>query len=89
MKQIKSVEHLKTICVKANKGLKDCYEWVEFFIVLNRGVKSSKTISFQGDCFVVINSIDDTTQELTEQQINDDKITNIGKAIKLGSFYKY
>jgi len=36
-----------------------------------------------------LNFIDSTDEELTEEEIMDDSITNIGKALKLGAFYVY
>lgn len=79
-KQVKSVNQLKTILADG--------ETKDFFILLNFGLRSSKAISFDGDnTFYVLNEIDGTEQELTEQELMDSDITNIGKAINNGAFY--
>ena len=79
-KQVKSVNQLKTILTDG--------ETKDFFILLNYGLRSSKAISFDGDnTFYVLNEIDGTEQELTEQELMDSDITNIGKAINNGAFY--
>ena len=78
--QVKSVNQLKTILADG--------ETKDFFILLNYGLRSSKAISFDGDnTFYVLNEIDGTEQELTEQELMDSDITNIGKAINNGAFY--
>lgn len=81
-KQVKSVNQLKTILADG--------ETKDFFILLNFGLRSSKAISFDGDnTFYVLNEIDGTEQELTEQELMSSDITNIGKAINNGAFYLY
>ena len=81
-KQVKSVNQLKTILADG--------ETKDFFIMLNFGLRSSKAISFDGDnTFYVLNEIDGTEQELTEQELMSSDITNIGKAINNGAFYLY
>lgn len=81
-KQVKSVNQLKTILADG--------ETKDFFILLNFGLRSSKAISFDGDnIFYVLNEIDDTEQVLTEQELMNSDITNIGKAINNGAFYQY
>lgn len=80
VKQIKSINQLKDVL--ADGEVKD------FFIQLHFGLRSSKAISFDGDnTFYVLNEIDGTEQELTEQELMDSDITNIGKAINNGAFY--
>lgn len=51
------------------------------------GIFSQKTIVYNKRLkkFSIINHIDNTKQFLTEQQIMDDKITNIGKAMPMNS----
>lgn len=79
-KQVKSMDQLKTILADG--------ETKDFFIQLHFGLRSSKAISFDGDnTFYVLNEIDGTEQELTEQELMDSDITNIGKAINSGAFY--
>lgn len=80
VKQIKSINQLKDIL--ADGEVKD------FFILLNYGLRSSKVMSYDGDnTFYVLNEIDDTEQELTEQELMNNDLTNIGKAINNGAFY--
>lgn len=81
-KQVKSMDQLKSILADG--------ETKEFFILLNGGLRSSKTISYDGDnTFYVLNEIDDTEQVLTEQELMNNDLTNIGKAINNGAFYQY
>ena len=81
-KQVKSVNQLKTILADG--------ETKDFFILLHFGLRSSKAISFDGDnTFYVLNEFDGTEQELTEQELMDSDITNIGKAINNGALYLY
>lgn len=80
--QVKSTDQLKTILADG--------ETKDFFILLNFGLRSSKAISYDGSStFYVLNEIDDTEQELTEQELMNSDITNIGKAINNGAFYLY
>jgi len=61
----------------------------EYFIRLNGGIRSSKYIEI-GDgknTFYILNLIDDTEQTLTYQEIMDDTLTNIGKAMLAGAFF--
>ena len=78
--QVKSTNQLKTILADG--------ETKDFFILLNFGLRSSKAISYDGSStFYVLNEIDGTEQELTEQELMNSDITNIGKAINNGAFY--
>ena len=61
----------------------------DFFIQLNFGLRSSKSIDFHDGKFYVQNCIDDTEQELTEEQMMDRAFTNIGYAIMQGAFFTY
>ena len=60
----------------------------EFFILLNGGFHSSKHIelSRQGR-FSIMNYIDSSSQTLSEKQLFDRTITNIGRAMTFGAFY--
>ncbi len=80
-KRILSLEQLKA---ESKDGL-DCY------ILLNGYLKSSKNIWYDEETkqFEVINFIDDTEQCLTDKEIMDPKLTNIGEAIKKGALIKY
>ena len=78
--QVKSTDQLKSILADG--------ETKDFFILLNFGLRSSKAISYDGSStFYVLNEIDGTEQELTEQELMNSDITNIGKAINNGAFY--
>jgi hypothetical protein len=82
--KIKSIAELKKLCEQKGD------ENLECFIALNGGVISRKLINYDEDTkkFWILNLIDESEQELTEIEINDDSLTNIGKAIRLGSFYQ-
>lgn len=58
-----------------------------FFIGLTSGIRSSKYIELAGDQFVVFNEIDGSEDTFTDEEIMDERYTNIGKAISLGRFY--
>ena len=77
-KRIKTIEQLKELA-RDETGL-DC------FILLNGGLRSSKHIRYYTDdnSFFVLNLIDSSEQELTENQILDSAYSNIGEAIKKG-----
>ena len=80
--RVNSLDKLKQMCNGVTK---------DFFIQLNFGIRSSKSISYNKDTdtFYILNEIDDTEQELNSQTIMDEEYTNIGKAITLGAFYAY
>ena len=63
---------------------------VEFFILLNGNLRSSKRIIWDEaeKHFFIFNYIDDTGQELTEAQLTDRNYTNIGYAITRGALFK-
>lgn len=81
-KQVLSVAQLKELCRDEQR---------EFFILLNGGIRSSKSILYNTDdrMFEILNNIDDTEQILSESELLDEDETNIGKAILAGSFYQY
>ena len=80
--KVNSLDELKQIC---DGKMRD------FFIQLNFGIRSTKTISYDSntDKFYIVNFIDDSEQELNSKEIMDDKNSYIGKAIELGAFYQY
>ena len=82
-------EQVKTVAKLRKLAKKDGGE--DFFIALNGGLRSSKHISYASDekKFYVSNEIDGSEQTLTEKQLLNECYTNIGKAIKLGGFYRY
>ena len=79
MEKVKSLNHLKKIL---NDG-----ETRNFFIQLNFGLRSSKSISYDGENFYVFNWIDSTEEEFTEEQLMNEEYTNIGRAIRLHSLF--
>lgn len=78
-KRIKNIQQLKDLAAGEN-GI-DC------FVLLNHNCKSSKHIIYEPNdrIFFVINFIDDSEQEIKEDDIFNKEITNIGEAIKKGS----
>lgn len=76
MKKVNSINELKQLDGECS----------DFFILLNFGLKSSKTISFDGEFFYVFNDIDGSEVALTETEL---KNSIIGEAINKGSFYQY
>jgi len=79
--KITSIEQLKA---EAEQG-------AEFFILLNYGLRSSKDIVWEAEAkkFHVFNHIDQTEQHLTERQLMDERLTNIGYAMKRGALFKH
>jgi hypothetical protein len=63
----------------------------EFFILLNYNLRSSKDIVWDAKAkkFHIFNQIDDTEQHLTEHQLMDESLTNIGYAMKNGALFKH
>ena len=78
-KQITSIEELKKC---ATDGC-DC------FILLNHNLRSSKHIRYDKDAnqFEILNHIDDTEQVLTEKEMVNKDLTNIGYAMTKGALY--
>ena len=62
----------------------------DFFIMLNGNLRSSKRIVWEEDeeIFFVVNHIDDSEQELSEEQLMDRRYTNIGYAMTKGALFK-
>lgn len=92
--KIKDLEHLKKILHKGYDK-KDGYisNYFDFAIALNGGCFSRKEIAVYYTKkgllrFDVRNCIDDSHQALDEKKIMDSNYTNIGEAIKKGSFYQ-
>ena len=76
-KRIRNITQLKEL---AKDGL-------ECFILLNGGLRSSKYINYNPDdnSFYILNYIDDSEQELTENQLLDSEYTNIAEAMEKGA----
>lgn len=85
--KIENIEQLKNICEETKKFVGnqlDCY-------ISNGIFKSSKTFLFQGDnTIVIVNEIDGTSIYLRSvEKVMISKKTNIGNAIKNGTFFVY
>jgi len=61
----------------------------ECFILLRGCLKSSKHIMYDKEAneFDVVNYIDGSLQSLTEKELMDKEITNIGYAMTIGALY--
>ncbi len=79
-KRITSIEDLKQ---EARGG-------ADFALLLQHGLFSRKTIDYDRSAkvFSIWNHIDDTEQELTEDELDDRSKTNIGWGIRKGAFVK-
>ena len=61
----------------------------DFFIYLGNGLRSSKNIYLLEDSRIeVCNEIDDSIDILDRYSIYDESVTNIGKAMEDGIFYR-
>lgn len=58
-----------------------------YFIGLSSGIRSSKYIELYDNQFVVFNEIDGTEDVFTDEEMMNERYTNIGKAITLGRFF--
>jgi len=83
MKKVTSLAELRSMIVDSNIH--------DYFILLNGNLRSSKTIDVTDDCskFCIVNEIDGTEQVLTESEMLDRNLTNIGYAIQNGAFFAY
>lgn len=79
------------IRIKSTKALLAAIERkpFRFFILLNYGAWSVKRIRYRPRqrVFSIHNEIDGTRQELTTSQLMSPKHSNIGPAMRAGSFY--
>ena len=82
MKQVKSIDVLKDIIAQGEH---------DFFIALNGGARSSKTIDYNEVTkkFHIVNESDGTKQVLTEKSLFNRRYTNIGYAMSVGALYYY
>ena len=76
-RRIKTIAQLKKL---AKNG-------IECFILLRGGLRSSKYICYhhEDNSFYVLNYIDGSEQQLTENQLTDIAYTNIGEAMQKGA----
>lgn len=79
-KRINSIEELKA----------ESKDGAEFFIFFPPFMKSSKHIWWDEEAgyFEIVNYIDGSEQALSESEMMDKSLTNIGEAIEKGSFFK-
>lgn len=79
--------------VTSIKQLREMVEndYFDYFVALNYGLRSSKTICMNddGERFDIVNEIDGTEQTLSEEELMDRDLTNIGYAIQNGALYCY
>lgn len=79
--QIKDLKHLNEILTEDPQ---------DFFINLNGNIRSSKSISKSPEgLYNIINEIDWSEDTLTQEELFDENITFIGKALNLGQLYLY
>lgn len=81
MKKITTQEQLDELIDNSEGGELKC------FVLLNYGLRSSKSITSDGDNYYIYNEIDDT-----EETISHDKLMDsfpIEEAIKKGALYAY
>ena len=79
MKQINSIEELRKAIQLSNND----------FCIFNGLFRSSKYIECDDNIFYIVNEIDGSEQTLTDTELFDTEYTNIGEAIKKGTFYQY
>lgn len=80
----------KITTLKQLKQLASQEDGVDCFIALNGGIRSSKQIIYTKGLrkpWYILNFIDDSTQELREDEIKDPTLTNIYEAIIKGALY--
>ena len=82
MTKVKSLDHLKEMLAGTEGNPLD-------FCISNGLVRSSKSLMLDNGKVNIFNEIDETTQLLTFDELNDKNVTNIGIAIGMGYFYKY
>jgi len=70
VKHVESVSELKRLCGKATM----------FYLALNYGLYSRKTIRWDGKVFHIHNHVDESRQKLTEGRLFTE--SNIGKGIE-------
>ena len=81
MKKILSQEQLDELIHSSEDEILDC------FVRLNYGLRSSKSIAFDGDSYYIYNEIDDSENIVKHNKLMDS--FPIGEAIKKGALYAY
>ena len=78
LKQVKSLDELKTILGDHRRR--------DFRVILNYGVFSRKTIRWcKNGSWQIVNHIDNTRQTISEAELMDSSVTNVGIAIGKGA----
>ena len=77
MTQVQNIASLIDLC-EQNKN--------EFFILLNGGLRSSKTIYFDGRLFDIIHEVDFSDSTMSIEELSD---SFIGEALQKGALYCY
>ena len=77
--KIRSVAHLRRVLERLGD------ERGDFYIFLKGGLRSGKNMAIQEGKFCINNEIDDSHQDLTEDELFTD--SNIGEAITKGAFF--
>ena len=78
--KIESIEQLRLFA--------GTYDGLNCYVLLNYGLHSSKSIHYENGVYWIWNLIDDTEQELTEEQLFDRSLTIIGDAMKSGNLFQ-
>ena len=60
---------------------------LDCFVILNYGLRSSKSITFDGDSYYIYNEINDSENIIKHNKLMDS--FPIGEAIKKGALYTY
>ena len=81
MMKILSQKQLDRLIEKNSDRSLDC------FVLLNYGLRSSKSITYDGDNYYIYNEIDDTEETIPHDKLMDS--SPIGEAIKKGVLYSY
>ena len=81
MMKILSQKQLDRLIEKNSDRSLDC------FVLLNYGLRSSKSITSDGDNYYIYNEIDDTEETIPHDKLMDS--SPIGEAIKKGVLYAY
>ncbi len=79
----------KITSIKQLKKLAGTEHGIECCITLANNVFSRKYIQWNCEDFYILNFIDSTEQHLTEKQILNSKVSNIGLAIKKKALVLY
>ena len=78
---VNSINQLKKLAV----------DGADFYIALNGGLRSSKTITYipSNNTFEIFNDIDGSFDILTEEELFDRKHTNLGYALENNALFAY